>query len=153
MWKKIEEDEQTPMEKVFDLDANMAAVLTKVVDEIKKEEGERPRFGQDQVIYRDLVGYNLQLLNNSVLRLIVTQTVGGFRSRQMLPRDLNDAADECYKCLTKFEKEVRKRFKEKTGKSIRLSGATASSDYIRVAENGLYRITAIKTATIKTVLD
>ncbi len=150
MWTKIEDDEQTPGEPVMDLTADLAVVLHQIVKEIQTEEGLRP--SAEMVSYKDIVGFNMQLLNNDVIRLLVTEVRGGFRTSPMVSRELNTAVREVTKELNKFEKKLRTRFKEITGKALRLSAASERCDHERVALNGLYRFCAQKTATIKTTL-
>jgi hypothetical protein len=46
--------------------------------------------------------------------------------------------------LSKFEKEIRKQFKERTGKALTLKDAKIFVNWQKIALNGLYKYVAVK---------
>jgi hypothetical protein len=140
------------MEPVFDLDKETFRVLHQIVQDMK-EDADRTKIKNWGVPVKSLKNCSIKTHSNGTASLVVFELHGGLRVRQEPEENLRKRSMETVKLLKLFEKELKKRFKDKTGKALKLTQEQTSCHHELVATNGLYRFWAYKHCYIKTELD
>lgn len=146
------EKKQSEMEPVYRLDKDLSTVLHQIVKDLSDKENSeiRNKWG---VSFKEMSWCNLRL-GGDALELKVEKLDGSLREPVMQVAEIRKKLKETETLLGKFEKAVKKEFKERTGKTLSFVGkGKTGSDHGLVALNGLYRFVAYKRAIIKTSLD
>lgn len=156
--KKLKYGEVT---HAINLDQNLQSVLQQITSELKLE-GNKLAAKYD-LPWRDLEYCNISFTgteDGKELTMKVENRKGGFRVGKADPtvnafnaKELQSYLGDIRKILKNFEKALKKEFKEKTGKALRLTSPKEFANYELVATNGLYRFFAIKTAAVDASLD
>lgn len=141
---------QTPMEPVFDFNANVENVVNQIVVDLREKSNDEIRKSHG-VAWKELEGFNCKMAGD-VLQISVTRLDGSLRMPQVDPKELQKRLKETYDCLHKFEKALREEFRKRTKKALTWQDPKEHSDYQLVAMNGLYQFVAKKIGKVKTVL-
>lgn len=141
---------QTPMEPVFDLNADVQRVVHQIISDLREKENDELR-KKLAVNWKELEWFNVKFSGN-VMQISVTKLDGSLRMPQAPPGELQKRLKECYECLHKFEKALREEFRDRTGKALTWKDAKEHADFQLVALNGLYQFVAKKIGEVKTVL-
>lgn len=156
MWTKINGKDQTKMERVFVQGNDLAASLKQTMIDIR-EENDQEMYKAWGLSPKELKWCEIKIRGvgdeGVSMEFHVNQLVGGYRTTWLAPQELDKRMLETEKVLKKFESVFRKRFKELTGKALKLSNQKTFVDREEVALNGLYRFFAIKEAQVKTELE
>lgn len=155
MWTSIKEKEQSKMERAYEQEKDLPAVLKQVAIDLR-EESDQALYSQWGINPKEVEWCDIKIRGvgdeGVSVEFVVNQHVGGLR----LPvpvAELDKRMAETEKVLGRYESAFRKLFKEKTGKALRLSKAKTFVNREQVALNGLYRFFAIKQAMVRTELD
>lgn len=152
MYTKIPEKKQSPRIPVFDQNKDLPSVLHQIVQDMK-ENSEKELYNKWGFPWKKVANFKIKMRGNDGLELLFFKLEGGFRVPQEDRNILQRKALETKKDLEKFEKALKKEFKERTGKTLRLSKGKVDCNYELVAYNGLYRFFTIKQCDVKTELD
>lgn len=146
---KPSEKTTPPMEPVFDVNKDVFRVLHQIVVDMREDadRGLKKKWG---VPFKCLKHCNVKTGANNTLILLVYELHGGFRTRHEDATVLQKRAGDTRKLLKTFENELKKEFKERTGKALRLSKGVTHCDSELIAQNGLYRFWAFKNCEIRT---
>lgn len=135
-----------------DVVATLHAIKTKLRDDVDKA-----MYNDWGIAPEKLKSCDLKVSKDSdgkiVLQLKVSEMHGGHRVPVEDPRNLEARGKETLALLKKLEAAVKKEFKEKTGKTLRLAASDAKVDWQLVALNGLYQFVALRSAKVNTELD
>lgn len=143
-----------PQEKAYDQDKDLKATLHDIVDKMK-DEANKAMYNDWDVSPKDLKHCDIKVFgsNPTKVTLKVTQQSGAYRLPKMNPRDVQQEANNTLKVLKKFEAALKKEFKKRTGKTLRISSGETNVNWGLVALNGLHQFVAIKEADVKTELE
>lgn len=149
---KPSEKTTPPIEPVFDLNKDVVRVLHQIVEDMKEDadRGIKQKWG---IPFKNLKNCDVKTGADGNVILLVFEHHGGFRVSQEDSTVLHKRALDTKKLLNTFEKELKKEFKERTGKALRFSKGITQCDFQLVAQNGLYRFWAFKNCQVKTELD
>ncbi len=148
--KKVKE---MPMEKAYDQDKDLSATLKDIVDKMK-DETDKAMYNDWGISPKQLKFCNIKLYGNPLkITLQVFENSGAYRLPEVHPRDLQNDANGTLKLLDKFEKALKKEFKTRTGKALKISKGSSDVSWSKIALNGLYQFVAIKQAEVSTELD
>jgi hypothetical protein len=138
------------VQHAFNIIGSLPEVLSTIVNEMKLDNNEIAR--KWNMSWQQAKSCNISFSGDEVI-LKVEQRKGGFRISGEDPRNLLGELNEVRKVLSKFEDAIRKEFKKRTGKTLRLKERKIVSNFEPVAYNGLYRFFAVKIATASAALD
>lgn len=154
MWTHIKKEEQSKMEKVFELDKDLPTALKQTMLDLR-EEADQSIYSEWGISPKEIKWCDIKVMgagdDGIKMEFHVNELVGMYRGL-VPPAELDKRMLETESLLRKFEKAFRKHFKELTGKNLRLSNARTFINRERVALNDLYRFFAIKTVDVKTDL-
>lgn len=156
--KKLKYGEVT---HAINLDQNLQSVLQQITSEMKMA-GNKLAAKYD-LPWRELEYCNISFTGKEEgqeLTMKVENRKGGFRVGRSDPtinsfnaKELQSHLQDIRKILKNFEKALKKEFKERTGKALRLTKPKEFANYELVAANGLYRFFAIKVAEVDASLE
>jgi hypothetical protein len=152
MYTKITEKDQPQIEPVYEQGKDYFQVLHQIVVDVR-EDADRAIKGKWGIPFKSLKHCNVKLGANGALLIIVFELHGGFRVRNETNEVLQKRAMDTRKLLGTFEKELKKEFKKRTKKDLKLSKGETQTSFEQIAQNGLYRFWAVKTCEVKTELD
>lgn len=142
--------------KVYHEDKDIVATLHAIKTKLK-DDADKAMYNDWGIAPTQLKSCDIKVSKDSddkiVVQLKVNEFHGGFRVPSEDPRHLEARGKETLELLKKLESAVKKEFKEKTGKTLRLEKSTPKVDWQLVALNGLYQFVALRSAKVNTELD
>lgn len=141
---------QTKMEPVYDQSKDLHATLFQIVEDLKEKRNEELR-QELAVSWKELQWCDIKFGGNT-LELRVNILDGALREPQKHTQELQKKLKEVYAVLDRFEKAVRKEFKNRTKKALTWNKPKEFANFELIAMNGLYRFYALKVGEIKTTL-
>lgn len=131
---------------VYKLDRDIEQVLHNIINAWNNNKDYKQRWNMNP---KEQVWVNIRVQGDH-LELRVEALKGGWReSNRFDIVEMQRFAEDVRKALVQAEKDLRKEFKEKTGKAFRWSKGKVSCRYEPVALNGLYKFYATKGGQIK----
>lgn len=149
---KNERPENPKIEPVYNLNGETFVVLHQIVADMR-EDADRYLKNKWNIPFKSLKHCTIKTNSDGTLTMIVHELHGGFRVRQEPVEVLQKRAQDTIKLLKSFEKELKREYKQRTKKTLNLSGGVTSCDYQLIATNGLYKFFAIKHCKINKTLD
>lgn len=149
--KKLKYGEVTP---AINLDQNLQSVLQTITNEMKLDSNKLA--AKYDLPWKELEYCNISFTGKEEgqeLTMKVEDRKGGFRVGAGDAAALQAKLSDIRKTLSNFEKALKKEFKERTGKALRLTKPKEIANYEMVALNGLYRFFAIKTVCVDASLE
>lgn len=145
--KKIEVTDRVPS---FKLDQDMHSVISSLVYEMKEDNNKLA--AKYDLPWTQAKYCNVQFEGDQII-MKVEERKGGFRIRGENGKVLNSQLADVIKLGEKFEKAIKKEFKERTGKALTIKGKSTKSDFEMVAYNGLYRFFTITTGKVSSKVE
>lgn len=141
------------MEKAYDLNKDLPATLHDIVAKMK-EESNQAMYNDWGISPKQLKACDVKVFGEGPkITLQVFEYSGAYRLPQQHPRDLQNEAQGTIKLLIKFETALKKEFKKRTGKALKISKGKTDVNWSVVALNGLYQFVAVKRAEVNTELE
>ncbi len=153
MWTKITPKEQSEPEKMYDPDKDLFHTLHQVVRDMK-EMANQEMYNDWGISYKQLKTCDIKTTGTGKIAFEVNHFHGGLFQVGKEDRDeLIARQKDTKKLLDKFEESVKKEFKKRTGKTLKMTNAETHINWELVSSNALYRFYAIRIADLKTELD
>lgn len=154
--KAYSKKEQTKMERAFEPEKDVFQVLHQIASDLR-EKNDQSIYKDWGIPYKDGVWFDVKVSGlsngNLSLRLDLHELVGGYRVNQERPSELESRSKDTKKLFDKFERELKKEFKKRSGKALSCSKGKTTVNWELVALNGLYRFFVVKVCEVKTKLD
>lgn len=153
MWTKITSKDQSQPEKVYDGDKDLPHSLHQIVADMK-EKANQEMYNDWSISYKDLKTCDIKTTGTGKIALEVNQFFGGlFQVGKEDVKEMVERGKDTKKLLDKFESALKKEFKKRTGKTLKMTNVETFVNWELVSSNHLYRFFAIRTADLKTELD
>lgn len=151
MWTKPDDKSSGNYERVYDKENDLTAILHQIKVDLR-EEYDQSLYSQWGISPKEMKWCDIKVSGHGAdhirLELKAEFLAGGYRIG--IPSyELDKRNEEVIKLLNKFEKAVRDKYKEYTGKALRLSKVETASNREKVAFNDLYRFFAIRSGLVK----
>lgn len=137
---------------VFKNEKDLPHLLKQIVVDIH-DEANKKIYNNWNVSYKDIKNCNVKLLFDNEVQLEVCELYGGFQIGEEDPRELAARAKDTRKLMANFVKDLKKRFKEKSGKNLGFKQLSEKVNFELIATNGLYRFYCIKRVKVSTKLE
>lgn len=143
-----------PQEKAYDQDKDLQGVLVDIVTKMR-EEANQAMYNDWGISPKELKSCSIKLFGSDPLHITlqVNESGGAYRLPQQNVNDLQLQSKGTLKLLEKFETALKKEFKARTKKTLKISKGKTDVNWEMVALNGLYQFVAIKQADVTTELD
>lgn len=151
MAPKTKKFEDPGAQNVVDLNGDVQTVLKQIVVDMKQGV-DTSMMNKWDISWKDLKNCAIKMNGDSVV-FEVYEHVGGLRTKTENPFVLEARSKGTLELMDKFLKNVRKEFKERTGKNLTLKNQKKLCNWEMVATNGLYRFFCLLNATVGTALD
>lgn len=142
--------------KVYHEEKDVAATLYAIKEKLK-DDANKSLYNDWGVPVTALKGCDIKVSggpdNKIVVQFKINEFHGGFRVPSEDPRVLEERGKDALKTLKKLEDAVKKEFKSRTGKTLKLEKTDAKVDWQLVALNGLYQFVAVRTTKVNTELE
>lgn len=146
---------EMPREVVYEQGKDLTSTLYNIVVDMR-EEADQGMVNDWSISPKQLKACNVKVHGTGDkprVELRVSEFHGGYLGRNANSCELAARCEETVKLLKKFEKDLKKEFKKRTGKTLSLSKADIIPDYHMVAANGLWRFVATKVSEVRVKLD
>jgi hypothetical protein len=143
----VKKNTQSKRQIVYEQGKDAISVLHNIVSDMRDERN-KEMLNRWDISHTELKGCDIKVSSAGVgaysISIIATEYKGDLRKFPMDASMQKKLSRDTVNLLSKFEKEIRKQFKERTGKALTLKDAKIFVNWQKIALNGLYKYVAVK---------